>query len=213
MRLQSKTIKLLIIVVIIVAGIIYWYLDRVSRQISECSSLVTPEQTKQCLDKYKVIPFLNNKPQIETITKNILKSVQLIDSTKDYEIITLNNEEFLGHTTDGGGQLTGYFKDNEVSKIIERVGLSYGAMNLEYYFLNGKLIFVNEREGNFPDSNNDGTLNHTKLETVFQKHYYFHEEKLIDSQTTGERRFSADTKPGDLINTVTKHIELLRKSR
>ena len=56
--------------------------------------------------------------QLSPLAKNVQEEVQLIDNEKDYQIKTLNNEQFLDHMTDGGGQLVGYFKNEKISKII-----------------------------------------------------------------------------------------------
>ena len=145
--------------------------------------------------KWTIVKISKNNSQVQELSllaKNIQEEVQLIDNEKDYQIKTLNNEQFLGHMTDGGGQLIGYFKNGKISKIIERLGLSYGVKTYEYYFLNEKLILVSEKEEDFPDTNNTGTLDYTKVELAFEGHYYFNEEKLITAEITGKKRFPED---------------------
>ncbi len=50
---------------------------------------------------------------------NIRKIVSQIDNDSGYSIRKLENEEFLEQMTDNGGELTGYFKNEKLVKIIE----------------------------------------------------------------------------------------------
>lgn len=140
-----------------------------------------------------LILFLSLKDRNSNIAQiqNIQKNVELIDSEKNYEVKTLNNEQIQGNQmTDGGAQLTGYFKQGKIVKIKEKLSLSYGVKNYEYYFSDGKLIFVYEKDENFPDPENSGTLDYSKTETAFEGYYYFENGKLISKKTIGTKRFS-----------------------
>lgn len=140
-----------------------------------------------------LILFLAFKDRNHNIAqiKNIQKNVELIDSEKNYEVKTLNNEQVQGdQMTDGGAQLTGYFKQGKIVKIKEKLGLSYGVKNYEYYFSDEELMFVYEKDENFPDIENTGTLDYSKTETAFEGQYYFENGKLISEKTTGIKRFS-----------------------
>jgi hypothetical protein len=44
------------------------------------------------------------------VINNIRKEFKTINNTKDFEIITLENEDFLANATDGGAKLAGYYK-------------------------------------------------------------------------------------------------------
>jgi len=157
----------------------------------------------------------NNAQELSLLIKKIQEKIQLIDLEKSYQLKTLNNEKFFGQMTDGGGQLIGYFKDGKIYKIIERLGLSYGVKTYEYYFFNGQLISVNEKEEDFPDINNTGTLDYTKVEMAFQGYYYFDNEKLINSKTTGQKRFSENDKTdieAFLLKIAKENVDLLTKA-
>lgn len=125
--------------------------------------------------------------QVTDIMKEIQAQVDVISRERDYQTVTLNNEQFLGQMTDGGGQLVGYFKDGYLKKVVERLGLSYGVMTYEYYFSDGQLVFVKEKEEDFP-ADNTGTLDYSKLELAFEGNYYFDQGKVINVQTTGKKR-------------------------
>ena len=148
------------------------------------------------------------------IIAGIQKKVQSINAEEDYQTKTLNNEEFLKHATDGGGQLTGIFINGQISKISKRIGLSHIVTHFDYYFWDNQLILVNEKEEFFPYDDNTGTMDYTKLELGFEGYYYFNEEKLIKTEITGEKRYpeKANTNLGlMLLSIAKKNIELLSK--
>lgn len=148
------------------------------------------------------------------LIEDIQKKVWAIDFEKNYQTKVLNNEKFLDHMTDGGGQLTGYFKDGQINKVVEWLGLSYGTKTFNYYFFDGRLILVNEKEEDFPDISNSGTLDYTKVEFAFEGNYYFNEEKLIDQKTNGQKRFSEGVKIDEevlFLKTSKQNVELLTR--
>ena len=97
--------------------------------------------------------------------------------------VTLDTEQFLEYTPDGGGSLTGYFNNKTLLKINEWVGLSYGIIEIEYYFDKSQLIFAYAREKQFKLT--DEGIDHTKLSLTFEGRYYFSNNKLIDTKRTG----------------------------
>jgi len=137
--------------------------------------------------------------------KNIKEQFKKINQDTTYSILTLNNKEFLEQMTDGGGELKGYFKKKTLSKVFERIGLSYGVLTTEYYFNYGKLIFVYEKEDDFPYVESTGTLDYSKTETSFEGRYYFVKNKLIESNIKGKKRISEKTD----FDTLKKEKELL----
>lgn len=46
------------------------------------------------------------------------RRVQATNAEKDHEPRTLENDEFLEYTTDGGGELKGYVKNGELVKMV-----------------------------------------------------------------------------------------------
>jgi len=124
--------------------------------------------------------------------RNIRDKFRTINSEAGYLTKMLTNEQFLEHMTDGGGHLTGYFKNGQIKKIIEWIGLSYCVRTFEYYFWDGQLIFVYEKEEDFPYIEATGSLDHTKLELAFEGRYYFDNGKLIETKVTGKKRIPDD---------------------
>jgi hypothetical protein len=122
----------------------------------------------------------------------IRERFQIINQYESYETKKLINEQFLKQMTDGGGELTGYFKDGEISKIVERVGISFCIRIFEYYFWDGKLIFVYELEIDPLYNDSTGTLDWNNQKIVFEGRYYFDNDKLIESKIIGQKRLPDD---------------------
>ena len=70
-----------------------------------------------------------------SILAQIKQTFQKINNDKNYEIIIIDNSDaFLGHSTDNGGSLKGFYQDDSLMKIVEWVGLSNRVVQTEYYF-------------------------------------------------------------------------------
>ena len=76
----------------------------------------------------------NSSAQTRSDQINIIrKEFQAINADTTLKKVTLENEEFLGDNIgDGGGKLTGFYKDKSIKKILLWLG--------RYYFQNQKLI-------------------------------------------------------------------------
>ena len=118
----------------------------------------------------------------------LIQKVKSINKDTSFEKIILENEEFMPQMTDGGGELTGYFKKGKIQKITRWIGLSYGIEKYDYYFDNGQLVFIYEILDGFLFDSLQRT-DHTKTEVNFIGRYYFKNKKLVDSETTGHNRF------------------------
>ena len=126
------------------------------------------------------------------IISDIRKEFKIINNDTTLKKVVLNDEEFLDHTTDGGGQLTGFYKEGQLRKIVSWIGLSNGNEIFEFYFTNSKLIFVYEQFNSFIYDPKQETLRLDTTERTFEGRYYFNNDKLIDQITTGHNRFEND---------------------
>ncbi len=124
---------------------------------------------------------------------DIRKEFKSINSDSTLIKVVLNNEEFLDHATDGGGQLTGFYKGGQLKKMVSWIGLSNGNEIFEFYFSNNKLIFVYEQFNSFIYDQEKEILRADTTERTFEGRYYFKDEKLIDQVTTGHNRFEDDS--------------------
>ena len=125
--------------------------------------------------------------------KAIRKEFTAINNATTLKKVTLENEEFLENMTDGGGALTGFYEAGTIRKIHQWVGLSNGIEIKEYYFKNGRLIFVYEKFNSFVYDNDKAQFDQSKTERTFEGRYYFNNQKLIDYVTTGHNRFEDDS--------------------
>ena len=157
--------------------------------------------------------------EIDRRINDIEKKCQVIDSVKNYQLVRLENEEFLTQMTDGGGILKGYLKNDTVWKIEERVGLSFGAINTEYYYWNEKLVFVFQTEENF-DQIIDSLVgftgfDHTRLNSVFEGRYYIDDNSIINSVLKGKRLFGDEFElemEKKITNSTNYNLVLLKNS-
>jgi hypothetical protein len=162
--------------------------------------------------------------QNKTDTINLIQQkVTSIDRETNYWISTINNEAFLDtgfirQAGQGYGSLTGYFKNGKVCKIKEMIGirLLHQIAYTEYYFSEGKLIYVYEEEHEGPDIFIDtaGTMEHAIESPAFTAKYYFSNDKMIGRLEDGERKtmllpdekfFDSQSKEGQLLYAAQKY--------
>jgi hypothetical protein len=127
------------------------------------------------------------------LVNEIRKEVKAIDSDTTQKKVVLNNEEFLEHATDGGGQLAGFYKAGQLRKIVRWVGLSNGNEIVDFYFKSNKLIFVHDQFNSFVYDRDKQTVRFDTTEKTFDGRYYFYNNKLIDQISTGHNRFEDDS--------------------
>ncbi len=121
-------------------------------------------------------------------TDKIREVVEQINKDSGYTKTVLNNEEFMEEPTDGGGELTGYFKNGHLVKIVEWIGLSSCISITEYYIQSRKLIFAFTQEKDFAYSTNLNTVDAQKQVATMECRFYFENDKLIKNIIKGESR-------------------------
>ena len=138
-----------------------------------------------------------------------------INGYKNYKTKIIEDaEEFLGHGTDNGGNLTAYYKGDSLKKVIEWVGLSNKVIQNEYYFDNDKLIFVFSTESRYRFNDTTQGFDYTKLDNVFKGRYYFDNGKLIDTlfndteHTTTKKQDAAE-----FLTSSKDYLKLLKTKR
>ena len=144
----------------------------------------------------------------------IRKDFQAINADKSLSKRTLSDEEVMENATDGGGQLTGYYKKDSLVKIIEWIGLSYGSRTREFYFKNAKLFFVYEKFESFVVKDSAvAEIDRSKVTTTFEGRYYFNKDKLIEQKISGKRTF--EEAPAavitELLDAAKENTRLLNK--
>lgn len=84
-------------------------------------------------------------------------------------------KDLMGESAEGG-KLEGYYKNDELKKIIATYFGEMGKSIEEYYFWNNNLffIFVQDYHYNMPSY-----LDDSKVDKIDENRYYFHNDKLI----------------------------------
>jgi hypothetical protein len=149
----------------------------------------------------------------EGLIRNIRESFQKINNDKSLTIVKLQNEDIPGEKSDGGEELTGYFKEDTVCKIYDWIGLSFGVKQYEYFFGHGQLIFIYEIEKGFHIDDSLGTMDQTKLDLIFEGRYYLNNGKLIERKIKGQKRFGEESSTAFVQSLVSKSKSLVKLLR
>jgi hypothetical protein len=129
-----------------------------------------------------------------------------INGYKNYKIVTIaDSEEFLGHVTDNGGSLSGYYKVDSLMKMVEWVGLSNRVVQNEYYFDKGKLVFVYSTNSRCKSNDKTGEIDCSTFVRVSTARYYFSKDKLIEAILSDKEE--AKTKQQDAADFLTSGME------
>jgi hypothetical protein len=144
----------------------------------------------------------------------IEQKVQSFDQDTNYWTSTYKNEAFLdtgfiNQPSQGYGKLTGYFKNGKMNEVAVT----------DYYFSEGKLIYVYESEKQGPDIfiGSDGTTDYRIKEPNFEVKYYFSHDKLFATTEKGIRKtmllpnaeyFDSQSKEGQLQLSAQKYYAL-----
>lgn len=150
--------------------------------------------------------------QEKSLIPQIRKEYLNINANKFMQKKTLRNKDYLGYEADGGSSLTGYFKKGKLVKIVSWAGISHGIHIDEYYFKDGKLIFVYKKFNSFPYDAQKNRINMKKTTTTFEGRYYFNDDKLIDIQIRGENisRDKQEDEQKQLLNEADNYRTLLQ---
>ncbi len=138
-----------------------------------------------------------------------------INGNKNYKTKIIEDaKEFLRHSTDNGGSLTGYYKGDSLKKVIEWVGLSNKVIQNEYYFDNDKLIFVFSTESRYRFNDTTQGFDYTKLDNIFKGRYYFDNGKLIDTLFNDtEHTMIKKQDAAEFLTSSIDYLKLLKTKR
>lgn len=125
--------------------------------------------------------------------EELFSKVERLNQSDKLEIINLFNEDFLDHTLDGGGELTGFLLNGELVKITLTIGLSYGIQTTEYYCEKGELYYVKENFSSFKYNDSLATYDYLNPELMHTGNYIFEAKKLTDLESLGHGRFEVET--------------------
>ena len=130
--------------------------------------------------------LIENYPEIK---KEKIK----IDIDKSLSSITIENEDFLGNKTDGGGKLTGlYNTQKNIRKIEVIVYLSYGIQEYDFYLKNEISILIQDRFRQFAWDEDSDSFDYNHFDGAFIGTYIFQNSQLVDLISLGHNRFEDD---------------------
>jgi hypothetical protein len=225
--LRAKTSTRVVVLAglcLIVAGAaaLVWMLQIIDTDAANPAITYTRENGGQSIDSSSAtgsspntVGSPNGAGELDPATQaHIQQLVKATDAEKNYQVKKLDNSYFVsrGEVTDGGQELTGYFKNGQIQKIAYNVGLSLGLQKYEYYFDRGELVYVSAEEDDYP-STNEG-LDYEKTELAFSAEYFFQHGKLLQTDAKGTGRYlsASATNAGNALRAAAeRYIELLSK--
>lgn len=167
----------------------------------------------------KLISFLPTNSHDSTkagAIKDIQKNVLDIEQKKIKDTLELDSEEFLDHSPDGGGSLTGYFDSGKLVKMKLWIGLSYGVTETSYYYKNDKFIYALETAANFALDSSGSSFDYNKpFVDHFERNSYFDNGAFLQSSYKGEKRFEDENTNFEkqLLNDAVDFKKILLKHR
>jgi hypothetical protein len=144
----------------------------------------------------------------------IRKAVEQINKDSGYTVKKLSDEEFLEQATDNGGQLSGYFKNGQLVKMVEWIGLSSCVNVTEYYLQNNQLIFTYTKGSESPYIESSQSFDQSKFKKTMDCRFYFDNGKLVKSIFFGATRCGGkptDALAKDDLEECSRDIKLLTK--
>jgi len=140
--------------------------------------------------------------------KSIRSECVAINRSTTLKKVTLKDENMPG----GGGELTGFYQNGKIKKIVRLIGLSTGTDSREYYFKEDHLIFVDHKFNSFVHDKNKNETDFSNTQTTFRGSYYFNNKKLIDFVTSGRRSESGKLNSAKaLLDEASSNLKLLNK--
>ncbi len=148
--------------------------------------------------------------------RQIRKHFKWINQQKNFEIVELNNEDYVNNVPDNGAQLKGYFLGDSLYKVVDWIGTSSAIMTAEYYLWNGKLIFVYYVEKQYqPLKDAQGEiigLNYNAAQVNYQSLHYFADGKQIKKIEKGNAVLNLNS-PEDFLKNIREFETLLRQKK
>lgn len=134
--------------------------------------------------------------------KAIRKYVAVIESNPGSGKIQVHKNDSISETRYNKDTLTGYYNNAIITKMVSKKLGPTNMETFEYYFKDGKLIYI--RENSLFES-----------DLAFMGEYFFHNNKMIDMNTTGHNRFENDEIDPEktLLKETNDNTEKLNKAK
>ncbi len=144
--------------------------------------------------------------------EQINKEVSFIEGNSGLTLTKHDWVELTGIATDGGGVLEITHDGEQIYKVFQEIGLSYGRLRTTLYLNNGIPIKIVESEENFEQT--EGGMDFKKLNEVFKATVYFFdwEKDISEIKTEGKRVMSeGNCSNFDYEPIVNRALEALSK--
>jgi hypothetical protein len=108
----------------------------------------------------------------DKLMNQIDQQVKKIERNQEIQVKEFDAREVFGHAIDGGGSIKIHLDQDEIKKIEQEIGLSYGRVTTLMYLVDGKPIKIIDREENFPILSDQTGLDYSTLNKVFEGNIY-----------------------------------------
>lgn len=114
---------------------------------------------------FKLLGQTDSIVVIDDLTKDI-------DNSPMISKATFSASEVYRQITDNGGEIIVLYEGENIFKITQEIGLSWGFISTTFYFKDDLPIKIIEIERNFRWNENESKFDYTKLDQVFYWEYY-----------------------------------------
>ncbi|WP_378185202.1 hypothetical protein ACE939_09460 [Aquimarina sp. W85] len=123
----------------------------------------------------------------DEILNDIKNQTEIIDSYTEFDILSLEPEEFLTEMVDHGPSFNGYYEHNRLKKMVKTIGTPNADVVTDYYFWNDELIFVSYKQRPYMKSGaSSDALDYSSAYTKYEEQYFYKNGKQIDKKTIGK---------------------------
>lgn len=138
-----------------------------------------------------IFNLLGQQSRIDSL-EQVVKS---IDNDVELRLTEFDMVEIRDRATDGGWMIEVYSDQNEIKKVKEEIGLSFGRITTIIYLDNEKPIKIIDREENFAWNKEESGWDYSELNLVFQEDIYVFDWNMADTDSIvkGKRNLSEET--------------------
>ena len=122
----------------------------------------------------------------EQLLKDIKNQIEIINSYTEFDILSLEPEEFLTAMVDHGPSFNGYYEHNRLKKMVKVIGTPNADIVTDFYFWNDQLIFTSYKQRPYMKSAAGGqALDYSSAYTKYEEQHFYNDGKEIDKKTIG----------------------------
>lgn len=152
----------------------------------------------------------------DALLASIDKNIVTVESNRNLIVKEINFTETDSQQADGGRMLWLYGEDDELVKMVDMIGYSYGRITTIVYLKQAKPVLIIYREENFAWNKDSTGWDYKSLHQVFESKMYVFDWENEEGKTfnTGSRVFSDDVcSVGEFELMIENSLALWRKNR